>query len=275
MKTFLTFIVVTVLNIAAFSQSSVKWFPSELNIQPFKANFIEPRTGFAQFLSEKKIRLDIGTSDDIVHFKNGNRMFSIGMDFATYTRLHEEPNFRFPVDAVDYLFGLNAGYRITEDNIQYGFRFRLGHISAHFADGHFNETSNNWIDELTPFVYSREFLELFPFYEIHRFRVYLGLTYLFHVIPSYIGRGIFQAGFDYHLAPICGTMITPFIGYDFKLMDIRKYSGSNIISLGIKFGNYNSRGISLVFSYLSGKSVHGEYFYQNEHYATIGINYDL
>lgn len=275
MKTFLTCIILVILNISIFSQSSVKWFPSNLNIQPFKANFIEPRTGFAQFLGERKIRLDIGTSADIVHFNKNDRVFSIGMDFATYTRLREEKQFHFPVDAVDYLFGLNAGYKITKQCVQYGFRFRLSHISAHFADGHFDNGSNGWRNGRVPRVYSREFFELFPFYEINKFRTYIGLTYLFHVDPKYIGKGIFQVGFDYHLKPICGTMFTPFVGYDFKLMDIRKYSGSNIITAGLKFGNYNSGGLSIVFSYLSGKSVHGEYFDQNENYATIGINYDL
>jgi Protein of unknown function (DUF1207) len=275
MKIYLILLLFIFLSPFIFSQSEDVWFPSELNIQPFRANFLEPKAGFEQFLGEKQLRLDIGTSHDILHFINQNKVLSFGFDFFTYTRLREEKQFLFPVDAVTYFFGINTGYKISEGNSSYGFRFRLSHISAHFADGHFDNGSNEWRNDQAPRVYSREFLELFPFYEINNFRTYIGLTYLFHVDPEYVGRGIFQTGFDYGLTCLGSKLFTPYVAYDFKLMDIRKYSGSNIISAGIKFGNYDSNGVRLVLSYFSGKSVQGEYFDQNEHYATLGINLDL
>jgi hypothetical protein len=257
------------------SQSKDVWFPSELNIQPFRGNFLEPKTGFEQFFGKSQLRLNIGTSHDILHLINENTVFSVGADLFTYTRLREEEHFHFPVDAVTYFFGLNAGYKVTSNNTDYGFRFRVSHISAHFADGHFDNSSKEWLNGQAPIVYSREFIELFPFYEIGGFRTYLGLTYIFHVDPDYIGRGIFQTGFDYGFNCLANKAFTPFITYDFKLMDIRKYSGSNIIGLGIKFGRYNSNGASLVLSYFAGKSVQGEYFDRNEKYTTLGINIDL
>jgi hypothetical protein len=70
-------------------------------------------------------------------------------------------------------------------------------------------------------------------------------------------------------------LFVPFAAYDFKLSKISKYSGNNIISAGIKFGKYDSRGLSILFSYFSGKSIHGEYFDLNERYSTIGLNLDL
>ena len=53
------------------------------------------------------------------------------------------------------------------------------------------------------------------------------------------------------------------------------YSGNNIISLGVKFGEPESRGFSILASYFSGKSVHGEFYDVNESYSTIGINLDI
>ena len=71
------------------------------------------------------------------------------------------------------------------------------------------------------------------------------------------------------------SLFTPFLAYDFKLTGIDEYSGNNIISAGIKFGRPESRGFSILASYFSGKSVHGEFYYFNESYFTIGINLDI
>ena len=255
------------------AQSSAKWFPSDINIQPFTANFLEPKAGFAFEMGGKKIRLDISRSQDILHLDNENSTLSFGIDLFTFTRLRAESEFHFPVEAIDYLFGINSGYKITNDNTEYGLRFRLSHISAHFVDGQYDYKLNFWRNGRTATVYTREFIELFPYYRYNGCRVYAGLTYLFHRKPLDIGRGIYQAGFDYYYTKF--DNIYPYVAYDFKLEKINKFSGSNILTAGIKFGDYKSRGISIAISYLSGKSVHGEYYDLNESYTTIGFNLDL
>ena len=87
------------------------WFPKDLNIQPFTANFIEPRAGTMFGLDENKIRLDIGLSKDILQLFSGKETISFGADLFTYTRLRSENDFKFPVETIDYLFGINAGYK--------------------------------------------------------------------------------------------------------------------------------------------------------------------
>jgi hypothetical protein len=258
-----------------FAQGKGEWFPSGLNIQPFTANFIEPRAGFSYLPTRKDIELDIGTSSDIYHYTNDDYVLSFGADLFTYTRLRGESHFFFPVDAVDYLFGVNAGYKVTKPNSEYGLRFRLSHISAHFVDGHYDGNLNQWRNGRKPRVYSREFIEIFPFYKIDTFRGYMGLTYLFHVTPKDIGKGIYQAGFDYYFNSLISRNISPYIAYDFKLDNIGRYFGSNIISAGIKFGRYDAKGFSINFNYFSGKSIHGEYYDVTENYTTLGVNLDL
>ena len=54
-----------------------------------------------------------------------------------------------------------------------------------------------------------------------------------------------------------------------------KFFGNNIVSAGIKFGNFKAKGFSLIFSYFSGKSIHGQYFDISENYSTLGFNMDL
>ena len=108
----------------------------------------------------KKIRLDISRSQDIFHLDNKNSSLSFGIDLFTFTRLRAESEFHFPVEAIDYLFGINSGYKITNENTEYGLRFRLSHISAHFVDGQYDYKLNFWRNGRTATVYTREFIEL-------------------------------------------------------------------------------------------------------------------
>jgi len=257
----------------SYTQSRLAWFPSDINIQPFTANFIEPRAGFAFELGGNKIRLDIGRSQDIVHVLNGNSNLSFGIDLFTFTRLRAESEFHFPVEAIDYLFGINSGYKIINSSAEYGLRFRLSHISAHFVDGQYDYKINFWRDGRTATVYTREFIEFFPYYRFNGLRFYAGYTYLFHRKPVEIGRGIYQLGFDYYYTEF--KNIYPYVAYDFELEKVNKYSGNHILTAGIKFGDYKSRGLSLTITYFAGKSIHGEYYDLNESYTTIGFNLDL
>ena len=259
------------------AQTKSELFPDDLTIQPFTANFLEPKLGFLFQLSENELRLDIGNSIDFVRFNlEDNQTLAFGADLFTYTMLRGEENFHFPVDAVDYLFGINASYKKKILDDEFGFRFRLSHISAHFVDGHYDSMNNRWRDGINPRVYSREFLELIPFYKFAEgIRFYSGLTYIFHVDPTTIKKDNYQIGFDYFIYNLIGDNITPFIAYDFKLIHLENYIGNNSILGGIKFGNPNGKGFSLYLSYYSGNNYHGEYFDYRSNYSALGLNIDL
>ena len=103
-----------------YSQNENEWFPPGMNIQPFTANFLEPKAGFSYLLGREEIRLDIGTSADIFLYRNENKFLSFGADLFTYTRLRGRSSFHFPVETIDYLFGINSGYKIVDKNKEYG-----------------------------------------------------------------------------------------------------------------------------------------------------------
>ncbi len=263
------------ISINTFAQSQIELFPGGLNIQPFTANALEPRMGFLFQLNKNELRLDAGNSFDIARLQKENRTFSFGADMFTYTLLRGEKDFHFPVDAVDYLFGINFGYRKTGDCSEYGMRLRISHISAHFVDGHYDGIDHEWRDGQNPRVYSREFVEFMPFYKIDNLRVYGGFTYIFHVDPAYIKKDNYQLGFDYFFKNMINENLTPFAAYDFKMIHINKYTANNSLSLGLKLGKLEGKGMSVYFSYYSGKSLHGEYFDFNNEYSAFGINLDL
>lgn len=269
------FIYVVLPFISIIGQSENEWFPKELNVQPFTANLLEPKAGFLFNISDNKIRLDIGTSQDILHIKNLDDVFSFGADFFTFTRLRSEKDFHFPVETIDYLFGLNASFKKVSLSNEIGMRFRFSHISAHLVDGQFDKTTNQWRDGRLPQVYSREFIELFPFIRFNELRFYAGLTYIFHSSPKEIKKGIFQIGGDYFLTILNLRFFTPFIAYDFKLSGKDQYVVNNFINFGLKFGEFNKKGFSIYYSYISGHSIHGEYFDFKENYSSLGFNLDL
>jgi hypothetical protein len=189
--------------------------------------------------------------------------------------LRKENNFHFPVEAVDYLFGLNIGYKRVMHNFSFGARVRLSHISAHLVDGNYNKTLNGWRDGHYPRVYSREFIEALAYVKYKRLRVYGGITYLYHVDPAEIKKDNYQIGFDYYLNKFFGRNIAPFIGYDLKLVHLSEYTGNNSFTAGVKFGKIEGKGLSITFNYYSGYSIHGEYYDSVEKYSSLSINLDL
>jgi len=260
----------------SFSQWQHELFPADLNIQPFTANILEPKAGFLFNIDNDKLRLDISTSRDIVKWYDDDEIISIGADLFTFTRLRSTDEFKFPVETIDYLFGFNAGYKKQlEGNREFGIRFRLSHISAHLVDGQYDAVNQEWREGREPFVFSKEFIELFPYYRFNTFRAYVGLTYIFHIIPEEIKQFNAQVGFDYFVTQFGTENMTPFVAYDFKLAGNETYVGNNVFSAGVKFGKWNQRGLSLYYTYISGKSIHGEYFDVNENYSAIGLNFEL
>ena len=271
----LTLSLIICLSLNSFPQKTNEWFPTELNIQPFTANILEPKAGFQYLFDISKVQINIGATRDIFHHYYNNTTISFGADLFTYTRTRAQSNFKFPVETIDYMFGINAGYKNDDGEKEFGVRFRFSHISAHLVDGLYDAENEIWLNGREPFVYSKEFIELFPYFRKNGFRFYLGLTYIIHVIPERIKKGIFQTGFDYYISRLCNSSFIPFIAYEFKITGIEKYSGNNVFTAGIKFGDPLSRGLSLLISYLSGKSIHGEFYDVSENYWTLGLNLDL
>jgi len=268
--------IILACSVNLYSQQTKEWFPAELNIPPFTSNLLEPRNSFLFALGKNWLRLHIGTSRDILQLKSDEEKISFGVDLFTFTRIRSDNNFKFPVETIDFFFGINAGFKKHDGDKEYGLRIRFSHLSAHLVDGRYDVHSGKWVSGRGPFTFSKEFIEFFPYYRIAGFRVYLGLTYIFSIIPEVINKGIYQLGFDYYILPFGNGSITPFVAYDFKLNGINDiYFGNNITKVGLKFGSPLSRGFSILISYISGKSIHGELFDLTENYLNIGFNLDL
>lgn len=252
------------------------WFPGKLLVHSFTANVLEARSGFDFFIDKSNLQLNAGSTQDIVHYNSVCDSFSLGADIFTYTRLRSTKEFKFPVETIDYLFGINFGYKMRLKLSEAGFRIRISHISTHQVDGDYDSSLvANWRNNRVPFVYSREFIEFMPYIEYEFFRAYAGFTYIFHTIPSNLNRCLYQIGFDkFYVNSI--LPFTPFTAYDLKFEKREgRYAGNNNIRIGAKFGKYAGKGFSLYYSFVSGYSIHGQLYNIKEKYSSIGINLDF
>ena len=258
-----------------FAQNKFDIFPSELLIQPFTANTLKPKLGFEFKTNINELELNIGNTMDIFHFNyDENTNLSFGTDLYTYTLLRSQSDFHFPVDAVDYLFGFNFGYRTFLNDNEMGARLRISHISAHFVDGHYDKENEIWKDGREPIVYSREFFELISYYRFDDLRLYAGLTYIFSIDPADIGKDQYQLGIEYFANNLISSSLIPYLAYDFRLLNIVQYTGNNSLEAGIKYGYSEGRGISFFIRYYNGYNQHGEYFNLKEDFIALGFNLD-
>jgi len=92
---------------SSVKNDSLYFFTSNTLYVPVEASIIEAKNGVTKFLDSKYLTLNIGVSFDLIGLKAKKNTFSFGIDFFTFSNLRSEDNFKFPVDAIDYLFGIN------------------------------------------------------------------------------------------------------------------------------------------------------------------------
>ena len=151
---------------------------------PLIAHTIEARCGMTVLKDEQRLRLDIGRTTDFLAWQSAAdsaTIVTMGADFFTWTSLRQAEDFHFPVDAVDYLFGIvfNAKHRIDEAST-IAARLRISHISAHLVDGSYDKKAMAWRNGQLPRVYSREFFDLIGAWEWENTtRIYAGGQYVY------------------------------------------------------------------------------------------------
>jgi len=257
-----------------FAQDSgFSFYSGQLLFKPLTANTFEPRVGFIWRLNNNKLRLDIGNSIDIIQyqFQDKSKLLTIGSDFFTYTQLKGEANFYFPVDAVDYLFGVNVNYKDTIQQGTISLRLRLSHISAHFVDGHYDKAAAMWKDGMAPRVYSREFFDLaIAFEPTNSMRYYAGSIYVWHVVPATLPKFLFYSGTELHHQFY--SSLNGYIAYQFTATGLRP---RHEIQAGGKIGSWAGKGTKIFFIYYFGNSIHGEYYDRKDEYSGVGFNVDF
>jgi len=265
--------------------------------RPAIANQYEARCGVDKLLDSNALTLNIGNSFDLLSWKTektgktvtgGNsgvntQEWRIGTDLFTWTLINAEPDFRFPVEEVNYLFGLNATWMHTEQASENAlpvinsFRFRISHISCHTVDGMFD----NYTQQFTyqePFTFSEEFFDGLYSYQNSwnnavAYRVLAGAKVLFHqIMPNTITAFSPHYGLELFLPP---ATITPYLAYYGSMQKITAWQGENEIQAGVKLGKWDAGGASAYIAYYQGKNVNGELYILNASELSVGWNFSF
>jgi len=256
---------------------SLYFFNSDRIFVPTEASVIEARVGVTKYTDSKFLELDIGATIDVIGLKKKKTDYSFGVDFFTYSNLRSEDNFKFPVDAIDYLFGVNfnmkkrikSGYEISG-------RFRISHISSHLQDGHIYERTDTIF---TPFVFSKEFLDLSVVNTLRpslntELKSMLSVNYIFHAIPEEITKFSGQIGLEgsYYFTKLLGV----YLSNDINIATVKGKTNLNEnLESGIIFGNMDSKKIRLYFRYYDGQDYRGQYYGNYFNYKGIGLKFSL
>lgn len=256
------------LLIIAFAASLPAAAFENLLFRPLVANTFESRVGCSYRESDEKVRLDIGASIDLAEFKIGDDALRIGGDFFTYTRLRTAGNMKFPVETSDYYFGLNASSRFKWLERDFTARLRVAHISSHVVDG----LSNDTVFTRTPFVYSREFLDVALATEFGPVRPYIGLCYVFSTKPKDPDPLVVQLGADLDYPLSFAQWVHVSAGYDFKLPGIDGvYTGVHTAQMGLLFKTSAHTGIFAGAYLFDGRSIHGMFYRERDSYGGFGF----
>lgn len=265
-----------VFYVGSQAQSGEKFFsflPDYYLYNPNPANLNEAKIGFDYTHKDNKIYLNIGASRDIFHLGSCEcNKFAFGTEFFTWTLLRGEPEFKFPVMAVDYYFGLYLSNRFSAFGTYWSNRIRFAHISSHLADGSWNDMDSLWIDNLNPFVYSREFLEFNSTIDLSFIKPYFGFTYIYHVKPKTTGSFVFNLGTEFELIKYSNMSLYSAVDLKFYKQYEEKLENDLNFQIGIKFGEPYKSNIRFYFDYYKGTNLNGPYSFQRMEKSLFGFS---
>ncbi|MBX7045355.1 MAG: DUF1207 domain-containing protein [Ignavibacteria bacterium] len=245
---------------------------SEL-FKPLYASVFESKIGISSNIQQENLKLDIGASVDLIGLRGKDCSVSLGAEFFTFSNLRKESNFKFPVDAIDYYFGIAFNYkRKVNTSSLASARLRIAHISSHFEDGHKFERTDTIFP---PVVYSREFIELAGIYDYKinkclTLRSLLGANILLHSIPDDFGKVSIMIGNElrYSISNYFGL----YLSNELRSASVKGNSNFNeSFESGINIGGFDSRGVNLFFSLYNGQDYKGQYYDKPFNVRSLGM----
>ena len=269
-----------------FGQETSVWtfMPGSVAIPPLMASYHEPRVGVRKEIRSTRLKLDIGSTLDVLEYSiSSEKKLRLGIDFFTYALTTSSQGLRLQVDAVDGYFGGHISYRAKVNDDVFGMRLRLLHLSAHFLDGHFDNTSGTWKDGRDPLPFTKDFGEMLGRYEWNTSSVsilcYSGFSYATLVRPVEIKRLATLHGIEVHSSSVTGPVFAKpcnlYAAANFTLTGIPTYVGTTNVEAGAKFGEWSGTGLRLYLSYYSGLSIFNQYYDVRESQWGAGFAFDF
>ncbi len=260
------------------------FLPPGLLFLPLSANHQEPRIGLRKQAGSSRMKLDIGNSIDILAYAPApGHAFRFGVDFFAFALTTSHQGLRLQIDAVDGFIGGHISYASLAEQSGIAARLRIMHLSAHFVDGHFDNSTGGWKDGREPVPFTKDFGELTVSYSLKgtgmNVMLYSGFSYTTLVRPTEIQRIATLHGVEVHsqnlIGPVLEKPTTLYLADHFTLVGVPRYAGTNNLEFGIKFGEWASTGIRLYGSYYRGLEMFSEYYNVRTDNWGIGFAFDF
>ena len=267
-----TALIILILSINTFSQCDYKFsiLPSGLNFMPLKANNQEAKLGVLYYTSTTNLKVDIGNAVDILAYESAESQtrFAAGIEFMAYAFSKSYAGKRLQISAVDGFFGGNITYTRQFENDRLLARFRIIHNSAHLVDGSYDADKDLWVDGKKPIPFTKDFGEITVAHQIYFdsaiLKYYGGLSYATLIRPDELKRYNYHIGFEFAVPNTFGKAfnndVNLFLADHFFLDGTGKYSGSNQLMTGVKFGEWDKKGIVVYASFYSGRDMFSSYY---------------
>ncbi|PID58983.1 MAG: hypothetical protein CR986_07200 [Ignavibacteriae bacterium] len=266
-------------------EQNVQLFSHGLHFLPFKANYQEARLGILYYTSNTNLKVDVGNNIDLVRFNfpESKSILTFAIEFMGYALSTSYRGNRLQIDALDGFFGGNAAFSKKYEKGKFISRFRIIHNSAHFVDGHYDRYLKKWINDDEPIPFTRDFGELTLGYQFYpkfgSVRTYATAAYSSLVRPSKLKRwsgycGV-EAAFDKILGETLGRKTNLFFATQFNLVGTPNYNLNSNFMSGLKFGDWDGKGLVLYLSYYSGRNPFSEYYSQRIKKFGVGFFVDF
>ena len=269
------------------SSSQFIFLPKGIDFMPLKAGMDEPRMGLLYYSATSDLKLDIGNTFDVFAF-NFNAVKSkitVGAEFMAYAYVTSYLKYRLQIDALDGFFGGYINYSRRFKWGRFVTRFRYIHSSSHLVDGRWDGIRHVWINNQEPIAYGNNYAELLLANEQNfsttfiRYYGGIAISTGMETKSKHLKRYIYRTGLEYSIPNLFGKVFrrdeNVFIAIDLRIKGIPEYIVNQNYMFGVKFGNWNDKGIVIYASYYNGGDVFNQYFTNRVSRFGIGFMFDF
>jgi hypothetical protein len=266
------------------SPAGFSFLPGRLFFAPLVADPQEPRVGVTKDIGSSKLKLDIGSSLDLVGYAAGSGSeVRFGVDFFTYALTTSAEGLRLQVDAVDGFFGGHVTWGENGGGSGFRSRLRILHVSGHLIDGHWDRAAKQWRDNKDPIPYTRDFGELLGSFgwrgEAIAADVYTGAAYATLVRPDDLARWSSLHGGLLRttglIGPLFGRECALYAAVHIAVTGIPTYYATCSVESGVKLGSWDGTGIRLAATFSSGLEPYSQYYFVRRDRWGLALAFDF
>jgi hypothetical protein len=252
------------------AEAPVTFLPGRSIFPIVPANHEEPHLGLTKDIATSHMRLDIGSSMDLVNIRvsaDSTTNIRAGADLFAFALSTSYNGLRLQIDALDGYFGGHIVYRNQREGSALLLRLRIMHLSSHLIDGHYDNDADAWIGGRKPLHFSRDYGEVTAGY-LWQWNgagvfAYGGFSYATLVRPSEQKRLNTLYGITAHTSRwtggCFGKPLNLYVSEHFLLWGVDELSGTNGLEAGVKFGAWEGAGVRVFVSYHSGLEIYHQY----------------